>query len=42
LMCVNLYDKKSRFSGMVLEGLLETSYVVIGMGSLFWHILAGF
>ena len=40
LMCINLYDKKPRFSGMILEGLLETSYVVIGMVSLFWHILA--
>ncbi|MDR2861833.1 MAG: 4-hydroxy-3-methylbut-2-enyl diphosphate reductase [Syntrophobacterales bacterium] len=38
LMWFNLYDKKSRFSEMVLEGLLETSYIVIGAVSLFWHI----
>lgn len=40
LMCFNLYDKKSRFSGLVLEGLLETSYVVVGMLSFCWDALA--
>ena len=40
LMCFNLYDKKSKFSETVLEGLLETSYIVMGMVSLFWYILA--
>ena len=39
LMCFKLYDRKTGFSGTILEGLLETSYIVIGMATLGWCIL---
>jgi len=38
-ICFKLYDRRSRFSGVVLEGLLESSYLVAGLGALLWLIL---
>lgn len=35
-ICFKLYDRKPRFSGVVMEGLLETSYMVAGVCSLLW------
>jgi 4-hydroxy-3-methylbut-2-enyl diphosphate reductase len=35
-ICFKLYDKRSAFSGVVLEGLLESGYVVAGIVSLIW------
>jgi 4-hydroxybenzoate polyprenyltransferase len=35
-ICFKLYDRRSRFSGVVLEGLLESSYLVAGMSALLW------
>jgi 4-hydroxybenzoate polyprenyltransferase len=35
-ICFKLYDRRSGFSGVVLEGLLESSYIVAGTGALLW------
>ncbi len=35
-ICFKLYDKRSAFSGVVLEGLLESSYIVAGASALLW------
>ena len=35
-ICFKLYDRRSGFSGVVLEGLLESSYLVAGMCALLW------
>lgn len=35
-ICFKLYDRRSGFSGVVLEGLLESSYIVAGVGTLLW------
>ncbi|MCL2669316.1 MAG: 4-hydroxy-3-methylbut-2-enyl diphosphate reductase, partial [Syntrophaceae bacterium] len=35
-ICFRLYDRRSGFSGEVLEGLLESSYLVAGIGGLLW------
>jgi (E)-4-hydroxy-3-methyl-but-2-enyl pyrophosphate reductase len=35
-ICFKLYDRRSGFSGVVLEGLLESSYLVAGMSALLW------
>jgi (E)-4-hydroxy-3-methyl-but-2-enyl pyrophosphate reductase len=35
-ICFKLYDRRSGFSGVVLEGLLESSYIITGLGSLWW------
>ena len=44
-ICFKLYDRRSAFSGVVLEGFLESSYIVAGISSLVWleavRILAG-
>jgi 4-hydroxybenzoate polyprenyltransferase len=37
-ICFKLYDRRSGFSGVVLEGLLESSYIVAGLSSLLWLI----
>jgi hypothetical protein len=34
-----LYDRRAAFSGVVLEGLLETSYVLAGLSALLWFII---
>jgi (E)-4-hydroxy-3-methyl-but-2-enyl pyrophosphate reductase len=35
-LCFKLYDKRSAFSGVVLEGLLESGYIVAGACALLW------
>ena len=35
-ICFKLYDRRSAFSGVVLEGFLESSYIVAGISSLTW------
>lgn len=35
-ICFKLCDRRSGLSGIVLEGLLETSYIVAGAGALLW------
>ena len=37
-ICFKLYDRRSGFSGVVLEGLLESSYLVAGMSALLWLV----
>jgi len=34
-----LYDRRAAFSGVVLEGILETSYILVGLSALFWLIV---
>ena len=38
-ICFKLCDKRSEFSGVVLEGLLETNYIIAGLGTFLWLIL---
>ena len=35
-ICFQLCDRKSGFSGAVMEGLLETSYIIVGLSVLVW------
>ncbi|OPY14172.1 MAG: 4-hydroxy-3-methylbut-2-enyl diphosphate reductase [Syntrophus sp. PtaB.Bin001] len=35
-ICFKLCDRRASFSGVILEGLLETSYVIAGIASLLW------
>ena len=35
-ICFKLYDRRSGFSGVVMEGLLESSYIVAGVSTLLW------
>ena len=35
-ICFKVYDRKPRFSGVVMEGILETIYMVAGACSLLW------
>ncbi|MCE5263375.1 MAG: 4-hydroxy-3-methylbut-2-enyl diphosphate reductase [Deltaproteobacteria bacterium] len=35
-ICFKLYDRRSGFSGVVLEGLLETGYIIAGVSALLW------
>ncbi len=35
-ICFKLYDRRSGFSGVVLEGLLESSYLIAGASALLW------
>lgn len=37
-ICFRLYDRRSGFSGVVLEGLLESSYIVAGACALLWWL----
>lgn len=37
-ICFKLCDRRASFSGVVLEGLLETSYVIAGIASLLWFV----
>ncbi|MDA8125988.1 MAG: 4-hydroxy-3-methylbut-2-enyl diphosphate reductase [Deltaproteobacteria bacterium] len=37
-ICFKLYDRRSGFSGVVLEGLLESSYLIAGASALVWWI----
>lgn len=34
-----LYDRRSAFSGVVQEGILETTYIIAGLSSLLWFSL---
>ena len=42
LICFKLYDRRSGLSGVVLEGLLETIYVITGAASLIWAVASRF
>ena len=35
-ICFKLYDRRSGFSGVVLEGLLESGYIIAGISALLW------
>jgi 4-hydroxy-3-methylbut-2-enyl diphosphate reductase len=37
-----LYDRRAAFSGVVQEGILETSYIIAGISSLVWLCLTGY
>ena len=39
-ICFQLCDRKSGFSGAVMEGLLETSYIVVGLSVLVWFFIS--
>ncbi len=36
-----LYDRRAAFSGVVLEGILETNYILTGFCAVLWLILLG-
>ena len=36
-----LYDRRAAFSGVVLEGILETNYILTGFCALTWLVLSG-
>ena len=38
-ICFQLCDRKSGFSGAVMEGLLETSYIIVGLSVLVWFFV---
>jgi (E)-4-hydroxy-3-methyl-but-2-enyl pyrophosphate reductase len=40
-ICFKLYDRRSGFSGVVLEGLIESSYIVAGLSALLWLVSIG-
>jgi (E)-4-hydroxy-3-methyl-but-2-enyl pyrophosphate reductase len=35
----NLYDRRAAFSGVVLEGILETNYILTGFCAILWLVL---
>ena len=35
-LCFKLYDRRSGFSGVVLEGLLESGYIIAGASAFLW------
>ncbi|MCX5836936.1 MAG: 4-hydroxy-3-methylbut-2-enyl diphosphate reductase [Deltaproteobacteria bacterium] len=37
-ICFKLYDRRSGISGVVLEGLLESGYIVAGVSALLWLV----
>ena len=37
-ICFKLYDRRSGFSGVVLEGILESSYIVAGLSAALWRM----
>ena len=41
-ICLDLCDRRSELSGAVLEGLLETVYIIAGFGCLAWFVLSFF
>ncbi len=41
-ICFKLYDRRSPFSGVVLEGILESGYIIAGITSLGWLATAAF
>ncbi|MDD5170379.1 MAG: 4-hydroxy-3-methylbut-2-enyl diphosphate reductase [Syntrophales bacterium] len=38
-ICFKVYDRKPAFSGILMEGILETSYMIAGIGSGVWVVL---
>ncbi len=38
-ICFKLYDRRSGFSGVVLEGLLESGYMIAGAGAFLWLVV---
>ncbi|NLN59309.1 MAG: 4-hydroxy-3-methylbut-2-enyl diphosphate reductase [Deltaproteobacteria bacterium] len=42
LICFKLCDRKSGFSGVVLEGILETVYIITGAASFLWVAVSWF
>ena len=40
-ICFKLYDRRSGFSGVVLEGLLESGYIIAGVSALLWLLATG-
>ena len=40
-ICLKLYDRRSGFSGVVLEGLLESCYIVAGLCAFLWLMATG-
>jgi (E)-4-hydroxy-3-methyl-but-2-enyl pyrophosphate reductase len=40
-ICFKLYDRRSGFSGVVLEGLLESGYIIAGVSTLLWLLATG-
>lgn len=40
-ICFKLCDRRSAFSAVVLEGLLETNYIIAGIGAFGWLLVAG-
>jgi len=38
-ICINLCVKRTRFPGVVLEGLLETNFVIAGLSTCLWIIV---
>jgi (E)-4-hydroxy-3-methyl-but-2-enyl pyrophosphate reductase len=40
-ICFKLYDRRSGFSGVVLEGLLESGYIIAGVSALLWLLAIG-
>ncbi len=41
-ICFKLYDRRSAFSGVALEGFLESGYIVAGISSLVWLAATAF
>jgi 4-hydroxy-3-methylbut-2-enyl diphosphate reductase len=37
-ICFKLYDRRSGFSGVVLEGILESGYMIAGVSAFFWLV----
>jgi (E)-4-hydroxy-3-methyl-but-2-enyl pyrophosphate reductase len=35
-LCFKLYDRRTGFSGVVLEGLLESGYIIAGVSAFLW------
>lgn len=38
-ICFKLYDRRSGFSGVVLEGLLESGYMIAGVSAFLWLVV---
>jgi 4-hydroxy-3-methylbut-2-enyl diphosphate reductase len=41
-ICIGLCDKKTQFSIIVLEGLLETGFIIAGICSYLWSFLTNY
>ena len=41
-ICIRLCDKRTQFSSIVLEGLLETNFIVAGICSYLWSLLTNY